>query len=147
MNTPQKEKAFKRMQRENHAVKMKNRRLRSKIAEMIRTEGVEVDEDLATRIKILLESDEAKQKMTPMQRIFIEQQVKAATVKSATLKSRNGTTTESKCGMKWHPAIIRFAFSIEMNSPSAYRFHSKCKYNHQTMKRIDSENVNFTWKE
>jgi len=106
LSTPQKRKRYDQKNKEIKRLKAANARYKEKIKETIEKEGVPVDENTAGFVQIL--SDEKNvSNLTDFQRLFIEQQVKASSVKGAS-------------GMRWHPAIIRLALSLSMTSPIAY---------------------------
>jgi len=107
MNTPQKRKAYLREQRKSHRLHVENRRLKKKIEELVDKNGVDIDSDLSKTLSELLNKKEVLEKLTPIQAIFIQQQLKAAEAKSP-------------YAVRWHPAIVRLALTIRMTSPKAY---------------------------
>jgi len=107
LKTPERDKRWKQSQKEMARIKMRNRRLREKIDKLLRTQSVFVDDELGEEMNMILNSETAQTKLTAIQKIFIEQQVKAAQQKNPR-------------GMRWHPAMIRLALSIQMSSPQAY---------------------------
>ncbi|XP_034246797.1 uncharacterized protein LOC117648399 [Thrips palmi] len=79
------------------------RRLTARIVKMLDTEGIDIDCQLSKNLNIVLKNN----KLTDIQKIFLEQQMRASAVKS-------------KTGMRWHPMMIRFALHLKSISPAAY---------------------------
>ena len=71
-------------------------RLQEKICSSINEKGVSLDSDMASSLEEVLKES----KLSPVQELFLQQQLKAATVKG-------------KSGMRWHPTIIRFALLLK----------------------------------
>jgi len=67
-------------------------------------EGVNLQEEVTTDLMdVLMESD-----LSPVQSLFLQQQVKASNVKGPS-------------GVKWYPTMIRFALALSMASPACYQ--------------------------
>ncbi|KAK3915650.1 Transposable element P transposase, partial [Frankliniella fusca] len=90
--------------REIDNVKKKLKRSHARMQELIQKEGVTLEESLSTDLMQLLKNHS----ITPAQSIFLQQQVKASQLKNAS-------------GMRWHPTLVRFALSIYLTSPTAYK--------------------------
>ena len=107
-SSAEKKRRSKRKSARIDSLKRENRRLRMKIAKLLRQQGVSLDPTTSTDLASILESSEEDlDKLTYFQRVLIEQQIKAAKAKRP-------------CGMRWHPAIIRFALAIRAKSGAAY---------------------------
>ena len=98
----QKLRKLKEQQNEIRNSRRKIQRLQDRMQELIKREGVTLDEELSKDFVDILNSD----RTTPAQAIFLQQQIKAS-------------QKESK-GMRWHPTMIRLALSLHIQSPSAY---------------------------
>ncbi|XP_052126598.1 uncharacterized protein LOC127750083 [Frankliniella occidentalis] len=99
----QKLKKLKDQRKEIDNLKAKLSRVRVRMQEVIKKESLQLDYQLADSLTNLLnESD-----LSPAQSVFLQQQVKASQVKSAS-------------GMRWHPTMIRLALSLNITSPAAY---------------------------
>ena len=107
LTTPEKARRVKRLSKDLKSEKEANKRLRNNLAALLGKESVVIDKDLSSDLKRIIEAVQDSDQLTDMQKIFIQEQLKAAGVKKA-------------CGMRWHPAMIRFALSIRMKSPAAY---------------------------
>ncbi|KAK3920828.1 Transposable element P transposase [Frankliniella fusca] len=84
--------------------KKKIYRLQEKMQEILKKEGVPIDQSMSDAMLDILSQCE---KLSPAQSIFLQQQIKASQQKHA-------------AGMRWHPTIIRFALSLHLTSPAAY---------------------------
>lgn len=84
-----------------------NARLRERMDFMIENEGTEVSATTDEELRIILNSAQSHPNTTPLQRLFMEQQLKACSMKD-------------RRSMKWHPMMIRLALRIRMISSSAY---------------------------
>ncbi|KAK3925947.1 Transposable element P transposase [Frankliniella fusca] len=74
------------------------------MADLIAKEGVFISDDLSSDLSSLL----GNANLSGAQSLFLQQQIKAANCKK-------------KCGMRWHPALIRLGLKIHLKSPAAYR--------------------------
>ncbi|KAJ1526448.1 hypothetical protein ONE63_009582 [Megalurothrips usitatus] len=83
--------------------KKKLTRVRERMQEVIKKQGVGVDHDISHDLLELLNSGS----ITPAQSVFLQQQIKASQLKNA-------------CGMRWHPTMVRLALSVHLTSPAAY---------------------------
>ena len=77
--------------------------LQSKLKNLLEKEGVDVDEEQSQYFRSILE----KADLNPMQKMFLEEQLKSASL------------SDSR-GHRWHPAMIRLAIKIKNVSSSAY---------------------------
>lgn len=77
--------------------------LKARMQVLIQKNGVQIEEDLSDDFTEMLENGN----MSPAQRIFLQQQVKASQKKNMV-------------GMRWHPTMIRLALAIHLTSPAAY---------------------------
>ncbi|KAK3918324.1 Transposable element P transposase [Frankliniella fusca] len=94
---------LKKQKKEIAAGRKKIERLQAKVQLLLDKEGAEVDDKTSKLMCQALES----QDLSPVESLFLQQQLKAKQVKSAN-------------GMRWHPHMIRFALSVFYASPSAY---------------------------
>ena len=99
----QKLEKMKEQQKKIDASRKKIKLLTVKVQELVKKEGVRLDSELDSDLTELLRSNE----LTSAQELFLHQQVKACNVKK-------------KCGMRWHPTMIRLALSLHFTSPAAY---------------------------
>jgi len=104
LNTPAQRKRLKYQSRTIKHQQQVIRRQKERIRKLMREEGVVVDKDLSAELATILESAEG---LTPFQKLFIQQQLKAAGVKGPS-------------GMRWHPCLVRLCLSLRMLSPGAY---------------------------
>ena len=93
-----------RQQKELQYAKAQIKRLQEKVAEVIEKNDVEVSGKLDDDLCNIL--DDAK--LSPVQALFFEQQLKAVNAKKA-------------CGRRWHATLIRFALLLRTTSAAAYR--------------------------
>ena len=107
LKTPEKMKRQAQTAKELRRIRKQNQRLRDRIDGLLRKDGVFIQDEVVEDMNSILNSETAQAKLTPLQKIFIEQQVKAASRKD-------------RRGMRWHPAMIRLALSIQYTSPAAY---------------------------
>jgi len=107
LTTPEVQRRLKRASKEVDSLKRKNERLKQRIGDLVRKEGVQVPEDMSNDFKKILQNEEAIQNLNPFQKVLIEEQLKAASVKSA-------------YAMRWHPLTIRIALSFHQACPNAY---------------------------
>ncbi|KAK3909685.1 Transposable element P transposase [Frankliniella fusca] len=103
LSTQQKLNKLKKQTQALNACKKKIERLQEKVQNLIEKEGVYVEDEMSNLMHSALKSSN----LSPFQELFIQQQFKAASCKSAR-------------GMRWHPQMIRFALSIFLQSPSTY---------------------------
>ncbi|XP_052126892.1 uncharacterized protein LOC127750159 isoform X2 [Frankliniella occidentalis] len=80
------------------------KRSQTKMQELIQKQGVFLEESLSNDLTELLKNHN----LTPAQSVFLQQQVKASQQKNAS-------------GMRWHPTMVRFALSLHLTSPAAYK--------------------------
>ncbi|KAK3914528.1 Proteasome subunit beta [Frankliniella fusca] len=85
-------------------VTKKLKRAQAKIQELLQKQGFCLEESLSNDLMELLKNH----KITPAQSVFLQQQVKASQLKNAS-------------GMRWHPTMVRFALSLYITSPAAYK--------------------------
>lgn len=104
LTTPETKKRVQFLSKKVTSLTKKNRRLES----ILDKHGVQVDDkELSDDFADILKRPGALSNLTPLQKTFIRQQIEASQVEKA-------------CNIKWHPAIIRFALSLQMNSNAAY---------------------------
>lgn len=103
LSTPENQRRGKRRVKITTNLKRQNQRLRAKIALLLDKEGTFIDEDLSKDLSDAMKSNG----LTPFQKLFINEQIKASKVKSAQ-------------GRRWHPAMIRFALNIQLHSSKDY---------------------------
>ncbi|KAK3931225.1 LOW QUALITY PROTEIN: Transposable element P transposase [Frankliniella fusca] len=103
LSTQKKLNKLKKQTQALNACKKKIERLQEKVQNLIEKEGVYVEDEMCNLMHSALKSSN----LSPFQELFIQQQFKAASCKSAR-------------GMRWHPQMIRFALSIFLQSPSTY---------------------------
>ncbi|KAE8742013.1 hypothetical protein FOCC_FOCC012454, partial [Frankliniella occidentalis] len=97
-----------KMKKQSEDLKAANKKIKAlhaKIAELVQKDGVIVDEGLNADLTEILKSSCT---VSPAQDIFLQQQIKAS------LKNKK------KCGMRWHPTMIRLALAVHVTSPAAY---------------------------
>ncbi|XP_026290481.2 uncharacterized protein LOC113215119 [Frankliniella occidentalis] len=108
LSEEQKQSKLQDQQKKINAGKKKIARMQQKIKELLQDHGVNVDKDVSDCLEEAIKCDtnltpEVKQ----LRDLFLQQQHKAASVKG-------------KTGMRWHPAMIRFAILIKSHSSAAY---------------------------
>ena len=111
LTTPQRRKKLATLAQEKKLAARKISRMTSAIDKLISKEGVTLETDMHSDFCEVTKEQEAKiDELFPKEtfkRIFWDQQLKAASLKSAS-------------GMRWHPLILRLALSLKMASSSAY---------------------------
>lgn len=103
LSTPEWKSRTDRQRKDIRNLKLMNDRLRAKVMAAVKRDGVELDTELNNELEGILENC----KLTDFQKILIDSQRKCASVKK-------------KCGMKWHPAMIRFALNLKLTSSKTY---------------------------
>lgn len=101
LTTPESKSRKERGKKNVRNLKNESEKLR-KLLHKVERDGVDLDLDLNQQLKAVLDQT----KLTPFQKLFIESQVRCGSVKK-------------KCGMKWHPAVLRFALNLKLHSPTA----------------------------
>ena len=110
LTEPQKLQKLEEQRREITNTRRRLERLR--MQKLIQKEGVRMDLNLSKDLQALLEKLNIEKlveenQMTPLQALFLEQQLRALSAKSPRAR-------------RWHPTMIRFALSIYHKSPAAY---------------------------
>jgi len=82
-------------------------RPKAKIDSLLHKEGMDVAEETSDDLLAIVTDEKHNNKLTDIQKLFIEQQIEASRRKST-------------AGMRWHPAMIRIALSLRMTSAAAY---------------------------
>lgn len=96
--------ALEKMTQQHEEIRKKDKRiayLEKRVQELIELEGMDVEEDVSNDLHEILK----KADLTPIQQLFLEEQLKAAGKKNP--RSR-----------RWHPTLIRLALHIRMQSPT-----------------------------
>ncbi|KAK3928974.1 DNA transposase [Frankliniella fusca] len=78
-------------------------RLEKAVENLLAEEGVDIEEDSGNDFYEILKNS----KLTPIQQLFLEQQLKATNVKNPRCR-------------RWHPTLIRLALHLKMTSASTY---------------------------
>lgn len=103
LSEEQKLKKLEEQKRQLNAANRKITRLQKRMQDLLKKEGVNIDRQLSKDLTDILKSSD----ISPAQSIFMQQQVKASQLKN-------------KCGMRWHPTMLRFALALHLSSPAAY---------------------------
>ncbi|XP_034243469.1 uncharacterized protein LOC117646547 [Thrips palmi] len=85
-----------------------NCRLTARVTKMLDMEGIDIDTQLSKDLKTILENN----KLSQVQRIFLQHQIRCSKVTSK-------TCVVCKTCMRWHPILIRFALYLISTSPVA----------------------------
>ena len=113
LTTPEKNDRLRGMRQENRALQLKINRLKMKLASVMETTGVILDEETSSDFQqIMAEKDGHIAEQFPkdsFQAIFWEQQKKAFT--------KEGT---QKKGIRWHPLMIKWCIYLRHQSSKAY---------------------------
>lgn len=107
LNTPQTKRKLFKLGKSKKNADRKVKYYKDKMKVLLMKQGVLVDKELHEDLKFILKGSEGKAKLSTMQKIFLREQLKAASVKG-------------KSGMRWHPLLIRLALQVHMVSPAAY---------------------------
>ena len=85
--------------------------LRAKIEKSISKNGIQVSEETGRMLQTAINNEllNGIENMNPVKRLFLEQQIKQASCKSAN-------------GMRWHPTVIRWCLAMRRRSTSGYEF-------------------------
>ena len=116
LSSAQKDMRLRNMKKELTKLRQRNERLKSRIDAEIQTVGVTVDDVLHSDLKEVMQKEADKVYAAypeeSFQRLFWEQQQKAASLKDAR-------------SMKWHPLIIKWCLYLRHSSGKAYKLLRK----------------------
>lgn len=112
LNTPERNARLRRYRKVIINQRKVNERLRTKIEKILEDESIQVDKDLDDDLTEALQDADKENKLTDFHKLFLQQQLKASQVKSAT-------------AMRWHPLMIRFALQLKMLSSTTYTTMAK----------------------